>query len=66
MATTTRSSASPSSDAIRSPTTLTGRSICTATVPDPISSPTSSIVRGRGPSWAAWAAAMYHSRPTRS
>ena len=36
-----------------------GRSICTATVPEPISSPTSSMVRVRGPRCAAWAAAMY-------
>ena len=58
-AASTRTSASPSSDDIRRPTTLTGRSICTATVPEPISSPTSSMVRVRGPMCAAWAAAMY-------
>ena len=41
-----RTDASPSSAAIRKPTTDTGRSISTEIAPDAMSTPTSSISRG--------------------
>ena len=59
--TISRAQASPSSSDMRMPTTDTGRSICTATAPLPISSPISSTERGRTPSTATWAANTYQS-----
>jgi hypothetical protein len=60
-----RAQASPMSIDMRRPTTDTGRSICTATVPLPISSPISSTERGRTPSTAVCAANTYQSSDVR-